>query len=228
MESRNHGGADARDLPEYRQALIDIAVCVNAAQAAFDLRQEVEARRQVGDRGPLRCVQPAQPPGEYACRSHTPPSRRTMSTWLMHRPIPRSSERSRFGWRRCYGRLERRGRRGRANQRRDDKLPSKRQRTRVVAAVLARTIALAGTARINAAFLRVETLGRIYLPRRRGHPKKTCWAEPCVFQAARTSFFKGGASTDPRKLSTNADDGRSQISRGVPICSTRPRLRTIT
>ena len=35
-------GPDARDLPEYREALIDIAVCVNAAQAAFDLRQEVE------------------------------------------------------------------------------------------------------------------------------------------------------------------------------------------
>ena len=29
-------------MPGYREALIDIAVCVNAAQAAFDLRQEVE------------------------------------------------------------------------------------------------------------------------------------------------------------------------------------------
>jgi len=35
-------GPDARDVPGYREALIDIAVCVNAAQAAFDLRQEVE------------------------------------------------------------------------------------------------------------------------------------------------------------------------------------------
>jgi carbonic anhydrase len=35
-------GPAARELPGYREALIDIAVCVNAAQAAFDLRQEVE------------------------------------------------------------------------------------------------------------------------------------------------------------------------------------------
>jgi carbonic anhydrase len=35
-------GPDARDIPGYREALIDVAVCVNAAQAAFDLRQEVE------------------------------------------------------------------------------------------------------------------------------------------------------------------------------------------
>jgi carbonic anhydrase len=35
-------GPDARDMPGYREALIETAVCVNAAQAAFDLRQEVE------------------------------------------------------------------------------------------------------------------------------------------------------------------------------------------
>jgi carbonic anhydrase len=35
-------GPAARDIPGYRGSLIDIAVCVNAAQAAFDLRQEVE------------------------------------------------------------------------------------------------------------------------------------------------------------------------------------------
>jgi carbonic anhydrase len=35
-------GPDAREMPGYRQALIDIAVCLNAAQAAFDLRLEVE------------------------------------------------------------------------------------------------------------------------------------------------------------------------------------------
>jgi carbonic anhydrase len=35
-------GPDARQIPGYREALIDIAVSVNAAQAAFDLRQEVE------------------------------------------------------------------------------------------------------------------------------------------------------------------------------------------
>ncbi len=35
-------GVDARSIPGYREALIDIAVCVNAAQAAFDLRLEVE------------------------------------------------------------------------------------------------------------------------------------------------------------------------------------------
>jgi carbonic anhydrase len=35
-------GPDARDMPGYRETLIDIAVCVNAAHSAFDLRQEVE------------------------------------------------------------------------------------------------------------------------------------------------------------------------------------------
>jgi carbonic anhydrase len=35
-------GANAREMPGYREALIETAVCVNAAQAAFDLRQEVE------------------------------------------------------------------------------------------------------------------------------------------------------------------------------------------
>ena len=35
-------GPDARDMPGYREALIETAVCINAAQAAFDLRQEIE------------------------------------------------------------------------------------------------------------------------------------------------------------------------------------------
>ena len=35
-------GAGARDMPGYREALIETAVCLNAAQAAFALRQEVE------------------------------------------------------------------------------------------------------------------------------------------------------------------------------------------
>jgi carbonic anhydrase len=35
-------GTRAREMPHYRQMLNDIAVCVNAAQAAYDLRQEVE------------------------------------------------------------------------------------------------------------------------------------------------------------------------------------------
>jgi carbonic anhydrase len=35
-------GPDAANIPGYREALIDIAVCVNAAQAAFDLWLEVE------------------------------------------------------------------------------------------------------------------------------------------------------------------------------------------
>ena len=35
-------GPDAADMPGYREALIEAAVCLNAAQAAFDLRQEVE------------------------------------------------------------------------------------------------------------------------------------------------------------------------------------------
>jgi carbonic anhydrase len=39
---RHVWGIHAPEAPEYRQTLIDIAVCVNAAQAAYDLRQEVE------------------------------------------------------------------------------------------------------------------------------------------------------------------------------------------
>ena len=35
-------GSDAKDIPGYREALIESAVSINAAQAAFDLRQEVE------------------------------------------------------------------------------------------------------------------------------------------------------------------------------------------
>lgn len=35
-------GPDAANVPGYREALIEAAVCINAAQAAFDLRQEVE------------------------------------------------------------------------------------------------------------------------------------------------------------------------------------------
>ena len=62
-------GLDARDMPGYREALIDVAVCLNAAHAAFDLRHEVEARCQVGDRSPVRRLQPAQSPGQHAGRS---------------------------------------------------------------------------------------------------------------------------------------------------------------
>jgi hypothetical protein len=39
---RDVWGLEASSMPGYREALIDIAVCVNAAQAAFDLRLEVE------------------------------------------------------------------------------------------------------------------------------------------------------------------------------------------
>jgi carbonic anhydrase len=35
-------GSDAKDMPGYREALIESAVSINAAMAAFDLRQEVE------------------------------------------------------------------------------------------------------------------------------------------------------------------------------------------
>jgi carbonic anhydrase len=35
-------GPDAKEMPGYREALIEAAVSINAAQAAFDLRQEVE------------------------------------------------------------------------------------------------------------------------------------------------------------------------------------------
>lgn len=34
-------GPEAREMPGYREALVETAVCINAAQAAFDLRQEV-------------------------------------------------------------------------------------------------------------------------------------------------------------------------------------------
>ncbi len=37
-------GRDAANMPGYREALIEASVCVNAAQAAFALRQEVEER----------------------------------------------------------------------------------------------------------------------------------------------------------------------------------------
>lgn len=36
-------GADARQLPGFREALIESAVCLNAAQTAFALRQEIES-----------------------------------------------------------------------------------------------------------------------------------------------------------------------------------------
>jgi carbonic anhydrase len=35
-------GSDARNMPGYREALIESAVCINAAQTAFELRQDVE------------------------------------------------------------------------------------------------------------------------------------------------------------------------------------------
>ncbi len=35
-------GPAAREVPGYREALIEAAVCINAAHAAFELRQEVE------------------------------------------------------------------------------------------------------------------------------------------------------------------------------------------
>jgi carbonic anhydrase len=39
---RDSWGPNAKEMPGYREALIEIAVCINAAQSAFDLRQEVE------------------------------------------------------------------------------------------------------------------------------------------------------------------------------------------
>ena len=44
MGSSTCAGTACREMPGYRQMLIDIAVCVNAAQAAYDLRQEVVKR----------------------------------------------------------------------------------------------------------------------------------------------------------------------------------------
>jgi len=41
-------GPDARDKPGYREALIESAVCINVAQSAFDLRQEVERAAKWG------------------------------------------------------------------------------------------------------------------------------------------------------------------------------------
>src|SRR5690606_34327300 len=35
-------GPNAREVPGYREALVETAVCLNAAQSAFNLRQEVE------------------------------------------------------------------------------------------------------------------------------------------------------------------------------------------
>jgi carbonic anhydrase len=39
---RESWGPDAGNMPGYREALIECAVCLNAAQSAFDLRQDVE------------------------------------------------------------------------------------------------------------------------------------------------------------------------------------------
>jgi carbonic anhydrase len=42
-------GPEAPSLPGFRQALIDTAVCINAAQTAYDLRHEVETFRRRAD-----------------------------------------------------------------------------------------------------------------------------------------------------------------------------------
>jgi carbonic anhydrase len=39
------GGTDARHLPGFRDALVEAAVCVNAAMVAFDVRQTIELAR---------------------------------------------------------------------------------------------------------------------------------------------------------------------------------------
>jgi carbonic anhydrase len=39
------GGAEARHLPGFRDALVEAAVCVNAAMVAFDIRQTIELTR---------------------------------------------------------------------------------------------------------------------------------------------------------------------------------------
>jgi carbonic anhydrase len=40
------GGADARHLPGFRDALVESGVCVNAAMVAFDIRQTIELTRK--------------------------------------------------------------------------------------------------------------------------------------------------------------------------------------
>jgi hypothetical protein len=40
--AEGRSGGPRRAVPGYREALIETAVCLNAAQAAFDLRQDVE------------------------------------------------------------------------------------------------------------------------------------------------------------------------------------------
>jgi carbonic anhydrase len=54
-------GPDAGDMPGYREALVESAVCINAAQAAFALRQEVE-------RDPNRQIEVLY--GVYNIRNH--------------------------------------------------------------------------------------------------------------------------------------------------------------
>ena len=48
------GDRTARQSPYFRDALIETAVCLNAAQAAFVLRQEIETAGPLGDRRGVR------------------------------------------------------------------------------------------------------------------------------------------------------------------------------
>ena len=59
-------GPDARNILGYREALIETAVCLNAAQAAFDLRQEVDAMANGRSRSYTVCITYATI--RFACR----------------------------------------------------------------------------------------------------------------------------------------------------------------
>ncbi len=97
-------GPDARLVPGYREALIDIAVCVNAAQAAFDLRQEVEraAKWEIEVLYGVFSLHNHQVSMPVNPRS---PSRLKTSTWRTRRRTRESSTRSRFKWPNCSSRL---------------------------------------------------------------------------------------------------------------------------
>ena len=78
-------------MPGFRDALIETAVCLNAAQAAFALRQEVEAAGALGDRGAVRRLQPLQPSGQHAQRPVRAARPMRTSTWPTRRPTRGSS-----------------------------------------------------------------------------------------------------------------------------------------
>ena len=90
-------GPDAANMPGYREALIEAAVCINAAQSAFDLRQEVE-RSGKWEIEVLYGVHNIR--NHQVCMPVDPSAARPTRTcgWPRHRRTPRSFTRWRSRW----------------------------------------------------------------------------------------------------------------------------------